>query len=439
MKLKKPIVVLNRGNKKNLTLLFGRIAFSFCLLNYSGESQSVIAPATPAEPVQTIDQQSEVNEFDVFPPENAQSSGVNEPFRWGPFIARPHLSYQFLYGTGIQSDPGNQHDTIINTISPGILFDLGRHWSLDYTPTLRFYSDNHFNNEFDNSVNLVGGTTYENWTLGLSQGFSSTSSPQVQTGTQTDQQNYSTTINASDAFNETFSLDISLNQELNYVDNSLGTNISNVNQDTKSWSTTEWLNYSVWSRLNFGIGGTAGYVNSKVGPDQTFEDANGRVNWRATDKISFQLNGGMEFVQFSGADESDLATPIFGASIQYQPFRNTQISLSGSRSVTPSSYYILDSVVEATSVSLSLNQRLLKKYSLGLNAGYTQTRYTQSIESIQLSNRTDDAETLGAQLSRSLWKRGTIAVTYQYSSNSSTALGFGYSSDQFGVQFSYNY
>jgi hypothetical protein len=134
-----------------------------------------------------------------------------------------------------------------------------------------------------------------------------------------------------------------------------------------------------------------------------------------------------------------LVTPIFGASIQYQPFKDTQISLNASRSVNPSSLFILDSLTETTAVTIGLDQKILKKYSLDLSAGYTETKYTQSIESIQLANRTDNTWLFNAQLSRAVWKRGTIAATYQYSSNSSTQPGFGYSSNQIGLQFSYNY
>jgi hypothetical protein len=455
MKLEKPIALFNLGTKKKLVLLLMAVLFGMSAL--LANAQSMIAPASPSVPVETMDQQSEVNEFDVFPPQGTEQAGAHQPFQAGPFIARPHISYQFLYGSGIQSSPGDQQDTIIQTLSPGVLFELGRHWSLDYTPTLRFYSDSHFKNEFDNSVSLVGSTTYENWTLGLSQSFNESSSPEVETAAQTDQQNYSTTISASYTFNDKISLDMSANQTLTYVDNPFGTNNfntnnpsanQNLNQDSMSWSTTEFINYNFWPRFNVGVGGTLGYVNVNIGPNQTFEDLNGRFNWRATDKISLQINGGMEFVQFSGggelgAGESDLATPIFSVSIQYQPFKNTQISLSGSRAVSPSSFFILDSVTETTSVTLGVSQRLLTKYSLSLSGGYTKTDYTQSFQfggmSIPLSDRTDNSWNFNAQLSRAIWKRGTIAATYTYSTDSSSQPGFGYSSNQIGIQFSYNY
>ena len=105
--------------------------------------------------------------------------------QWGILNLRPHVLYQFLYGNGIQSSPGEQAVTAINAFSPGLFLGLGRNVTLDYTPTLRFYSNRKFQDSLAHSVVLTAGATYEDWVLGLSQSYVSASAPLVETGTRT--------------------------------------------------------------------------------------------------------------------------------------------------------------------------------------------------------------------------------------------------------------
>jgi len=427
MKSKKQITRFVRKNK-SIRVWPGTL-FSLLILSRVAEAQQVIMPpprsSAATEPVW---QQTETNEFEVFSPEGpAPATGQDQPFQWGPVTTRPHPLYRFIYAKGLLSRPGNQQNTVIQEISPGVLFDIGTHWALDYTPTLRLYSNNHFKSEFDNAITLTGGTAYEDWIFGFSQSYVSSDSPDIQTGTQTSQEKYSTALTASYAFNSKMSLDTGLYQKLQFTD---------AFQNSRDWSTMEWLNYQFWPRFNAGIGAGAGYVNVDFGPDQTYEQAAGRINWRATDKISFQINAGFEDRQFLTRGASALFSPTFGATIQYQPFEVTQISLNASRSVTPSLYQ--DQVTENTSVNCNLNQRLFGKLYLGLNAGYNMTKYVATASAVSV-NRDDDYYNFSARLGRSFLKRGTLAFVYQYSRNSSTEPGFTYSSSQFGFEIGYRY
>jgi uncharacterized protein (PEP-CTERM system associated) len=208
------------------------------------------------------------------------------------------------------------------------------------------------------------------------------------------------------------------------------------------------LNYEFWPRLNAGIGAGGGYVN--IDPDsgvstltdpashQTYEQMLGRINWRATDKISFAANGGFDYRQFSTLGTANAFNPIYGASVQYLPFKQTQISLAVNSSVSQSDYYILSQSSQITSFSLNLNQRLLEKYSLNLGLSYTQTQYEISLGPISV-NRTDDNYAFNASLGRSFLKRGNVSLTYQLSDNASTAAGYGYHSSQVGIQVGFSY
>ena len=251
------------------------------------------------------------------------------PLQWGPFSVHPHVDYQFSYGNGIQSSPGQQQNTIVQQLSPGVLFNLGDHWTLDYTPTLAFYSSSNLQNTVGHSVQLGWGTASGDWFFSGSQSFASTSDPNIVTAAQTDQQTYSTAFNAAYQFNSKMSVDMGLNQNFNYIGNGASsTNYLQGLANSKSWSTMDWLNYQFRPRLNVGIGAGVGYTRQDNSPDAMNEQYQARVNWRATDKISFQLSGGLHDQQYLSGDAGDLLSPIFDAAIQYQPFEQTRISLS---------------------------------------------------------------------------------------------------------------
>jgi hypothetical protein len=414
----------------------------------AGKAQQVIM-STPASPVPVPSALSDALESDMDVFKQVPSILLFQPFQLGPVIAKPHVSYQVTYASGVQATPGNPQSTVVQSLSPGVTLILGTHWTLDYTPTLTFYSDKNLNDTVSHSVSLSGGTAYNDWVFSLSQGFSTSSDPNIQTGTQTDQQTYSTSFSASYSFNDRVSLSSGISQSINDVSgNSLSlTNVSpnfaNLNGASRQWSITEGLNYKFFPRLNAGVTAGLGYVNVESGSDQINESVSGDVNWRATDKTSFLINAGVSDSKSLGAGGGDIISPTFGATIQYLPFEPTQLSLTASRGVTTSYFQNQDS--ETTSLSVGLNQRLLKEYHLSLSGGYSTTDYIQFVPAGGAPNngtstvRSDNTISLGASLSRSILKRGTISVSYSYSENRSNAAGFTYASNQLGLQIGYSY
>ena len=152
----------------------------------------------------------------VRPPEMVGPTTLEAPLQWGKLDLRPHILYQFLYGNGIQSSPGEQTVTAINAFSPGLFLGLGSHVTLDYTPTWRFYSSRKFQDSLDHSAVLTYGATYEDWVLGLSQSYISSSAPRVETGTQTTEESYLTGLTASYRFNSKMSMDLAINQSISF-------------------------------------------------------------------------------------------------------------------------------------------------------------------------------------------------------------------------------
>lgn len=415
------------GGKKNTRRLAQVTLANVFALSLSAGAQQVIAPPPSVSVTPPAVLEAPPSEMQVFSGENPISSFPEEiqPLQLGPVTLRPHVFYQFLYGTGIQSTPGQQHDSIVQSFAPGMLLVLTPHWTLDYTPNFTFYSDKDFQNSVGQSVTLTGGASYEAWTFGLSQSYTYSKSPEVQTGTQTSQSDYLTALTASCPLNSKMSVDLGLNQDLNFPGGF---------QTSKTWSTLDWLNYEFWPRLTAGVGAGAGYVNAS--PNQVFEQVQGRVGWRATDKISFQVNGGAEFTQVTDDSSDSLANPIMGAAIQYQPFEQTKLSVGASRVVSPSYYDNQLSVV--TSVTGNLSQRLLGKLFLNVTAGYNWNNYT-SLASGVAAESAADYYSVNVELSTAFLKRGTIAVFYNYSDNSTAQANLSYTSNQVGFNVGFRY
>ncbi len=392
------------------------------------KAQEVLMPHPEYSIAPQAMQQYQTNEMDVFAPPGVAAAVSSEatPFQLGPVSLLPHVYYRFLSGDGIPSAGSNHVATIIQEISPGILLNMGSHWALDYTPTLRFYSNKQFRDTLDQNVILIGGTTYQDWILGLSQSYISSSTPLIETGAQTDQQSWLTDLKASYRFNSKMTMDLVLDQNI-------------VSADTftsyQEWSTLDWLNYEFWPRLDTALGVGFGFVNVDAGSDMTYEQLQARVRWRATDKISFQINGGLEDRQFLQGSAGSLLNPIMGGMIQYQPFEVTKLSLMFDRTVAVS--YFENQVTEGTEITGDLNQRLLKRLYLDLSGGYHTVKYVGA--GATGTGRKDNYYTFDVRLSCPFLKRGTAAVFYQYTDTSSTASGFTFNSNQVGFEVGYRF
>lgn len=392
----------------------------------STPQQSTVQPLTP--PVESTSQLIMPNEFQVFAPRPAATApGPYEPFQWDQFVIRPHADYQYMYAQGILASPGNPQNTTIQLISPGVLINLGPHWALDYTATIGLYSNTNFGREFNNAINLTGQTVFGDWIFGFAQGVNLSTSPLIETGAQTSQNNYNTTATGHHENSQYISMDLSLTQNLERSEDGF--------ENSSTWSTMDWLNYTPQSHFNIGIGPGIGYTHAEFGPDSFYQQAQARVNWRATGKLSFQLSGGVQETEFLGNDAAgNLFSPIYGGSIQYQPFSNTGISLFANRSVSPSLF--VGQYTDAETLGFSVSQRFLGQFFASLGGSYGKTRYVSSTTST-IAGREDNFYDLSARLSHSFLKRGSVAAFYQYSQDKSSIAEFSFTSNQFGVEVNY--
>lgn len=282
---------------------------------------------------------------------------------WGPISIHPLLNYTFLYGKGIQAAPGESATTAINTFSPGFILTLGGHWTLEYSPSFSFYSSHYFKNTVDENVYLRGAASNEVWSVSLMQSYIASTDPLVETGQQTSENAYATTLSATHQFSGRSSINLTLNQNFREADAFEGLT------DLREWNTQDWFNYQMFPFLTTSLGATAGYDNMSSGSDMPYEEISGRVNLTLGQKLLFTVTVGGEDRQFLGPDAAPLISPVFMGSLRYAPFLPTLISLDASRSVTPSLFQ--NQLETVTTVSAAIRQQLTPKLAFILSGAYS--------------------------------------------------------------------
>jgi len=360
-------------------------------------------------------------------PLGAPPARPESPLKWGPITFRPHLDFSVTYGDGLQHRPGVQHTTVAETVSPGMLFELGRQWSLDYTPRLTFYSHKDFKDTLAHDVALRGGVKWDEWKFGVAQTYSLSEDPLIETATQTELEVFGTALTASRPLGSKMLLELGAYQSIRYAKNF---------NNSKSWSTMNWLNYQFAPRLSVAGGLGFCYDDVSLGSDMYSEQVQARVNARVAEKVNLSVNGGVEFRQFQTGSAGDVVNPIYGASVQYRPLEFTTLTLSGSRRIQPSLF--AGQITENTDISIAVNQRLIGMFFLTLSGGYAMTDYQDSVGSLA-TVRSDDGLQFMARLAYSFWKRATASIFYQASDHNSNVPGYTYSSTQIGLNLGYRF
>jgi hypothetical protein len=177
-----------------------------------------------------------------------------------------------------------------------------------------------------------------------------------------------------------------------------------------------------------GLGFGLGYAEASGGPEQYFEQLNGRVRYNPTSKISLSASAGVEFRQVDGGDDQE--NGIFGVGIAYAPFDGTTISLDAHRSVNPSSVAENANYV-STGVSVLLRQRILHRFFTSVSTGYENTEY-QTIAGGEDFSRNDNYYFIRPSVEFQVHQRVSVAVFYEHRKNES-GEGFEFANNRAGV------
>lgn len=381
-------------------------------------------PESPLMPSALGPTQYDKNQARLF---GAKTAAGPVPFQWGPFALSPDVQYQFTYGNGLLAAPGHPSTTATQTISTDFLLAAGNLWTVDYTPSWQFYSNPAFHDTVDQRAGLQGNTSYDDWNLGFSQGYSRTSEPLVETGRQTLDQDYTTGLNASYSGGGVFRVDLALSQSMQF---------SPIAPDTYQWTSPDWLHYDGIPQMDAAIGPEFGYTVETPGGDMEFVKPEAQLTWRATDQLDLNLVGGYEHEEFISSGGGSLNSPTMSATVDYVPWETTTLSALASRDIEPA--LAQDLLTRSTQFSLSLRQRLLGHFFFGATYSREKVDYVSTGFSLA-TLRGDRLDSIQLSLGTTLFNRCSVALQYSNSHNASSATGFGFSSFQYGFSIGYKF
>jgi hypothetical protein len=312
---------------------------------------------------------------------------------------------------------------------------------LDYIPSIILYSDHSDQNAVSHLITIEGGHRFGRLTLSLSQEVL------ILDGTNLNSTIETTGLQAN--------LDVSTPTRLNLFVTRLRANYdltgkifltgefdasiydyrNFISSQILSWGL--YVNYNVTGKLTLGVGGTFGLdlvEGSNV--DQTFEQANFRITYQATGKLGLSASAGVEVRQFDN-QRSDYVSPVFELGAIYRPFDGTTITLAGGRRILNSGFFT-NQDFGTTYVVGRIQQRLLRRVTLGLAVGYENSDYFATARGVS-APREDDYYFVSPSLDVLITRFLSVGVYYLHRQDCSNIDFFSFYDNQVGVRATFRF
>lgn len=348
------------------------------------------------------------------------------PFPIGPLDVGFDASYGLTYGTGVLTGPGQEDNSLRQTLTPGLNLYAGDRWTVRYAPTATFFSADGYKDTFDHMVSLNGSASAPNWNFGLNHATSTTSTPLVETGRQTDQTIHSSGLSARWDASDRDALTFSISQNIRFADGS---------PDSYSWANQNWYDRNLTDRISGGIGAGVSYDLLDPGTDMFALRLNGRIQGSLGQKLSYSVSGGAERRDFVGSDASAAISPLVSATITYQVLEKASLYAGFDHSIDIS--YFSDQYTENSSAHAGATYNFSNRWTGSVIGGFRVTGYQSSVTN-DLTAREDVSSFTTVSLSWRPARRLMTTLSYSYRSNSSDQRNFEFDSHQLGLRITYS-
>jgi len=397
---------------------------SLSLLLFQANAQDSSNSYTPKAPRESrISGNDATSSFSALSPKSREST----PLQVGPVLLRPSINYKYTDANNLLRSVGNEQDSEIQDISLNLIFDYQALWTFTYRPTWTYFSNATFNDTDSHSANFSSNFEVADWRIRFNQTYKDSYYSLVQTGSQTQQEIFGTTLSASRQLNSTWYLDLSGDQDLSST-----SGFSDANES----SISGWLRHQASSAVDSSIGLTWGYADVDLGLNTEYTQLLLRFGFNPSEKLRVSLLGGIDSREIDEPGFDKEENPTYDASLQYQPFDYTTIGINLSRRIGASYFGNFSNETEA--LTLSLNQRLLGRFNLTVSFGERSSDYLGLLDNFVVG-RADDYDSFLVDLSTQLVNRINVSAFYRKNENSTNTTGFGFSSDQSGFSIGYRY
>ena len=138
------------------------------------------------------------------------------------------------------------------------------------------------------------------------------------------------------------------------------------------WTLSSYFNYQATPKTYFSLGDVAGWVELQ-GPNQAYQQLNGRIGYNPDAKLSFSGTAGVEFRETENHGAAQ-ATPDFSLGAEYEPFDGTDLNLGAYRRYDYSGRFYGDDYL-ATGTSASISQRFLRRFHFSVAGAFEDAQY----------------------------------------------------------------
>lgn len=376
-----------------------------------------------------------------FAPMAQGSQGSRPVFSYGLATLHVAVGDTLEYSGGLQFAPGHSDASWINVFSPSLVLDLGSHWVLTYGPTVTWYSQPGFGDTIGQSLGLTGATTYKEWAFSLAETYAHSSTPLVETGAQTSQDDYGTSIGVSRQIGSDLSWQLSLSQNIRDAEGFGSDN---------SWLANNSLEYAILPQVAIGPSVLASYYQTGGPSDMASESYEAEVFLTPGSRLQVSFSGGVSVSQFVNANAPNMVEPVFSGAIGYKLTESTSVSLNASRTIAPSFFAGLTTV--STQIGGSISHTIYRNLNLSVSGGYGLEQYTQITpeppprfwvgpvpQRALATLRVDTVKYISATLSWPIGQHLNASVFVSKAENKSSQDNFTFSSLQEGISLNYNY
>ena len=347
----------------------------------------------------------------------------------GNWSVKPHLTIGTFYDGNIFVRKDNTASDFITRVAPGVAMRLGNTDSMfylvaDYTAGLNWYMEHSNQTNLDQNATASFQWSLPKTTIGVHLGMSSDTGTDIDASNMVRQHLYFAGLTTHYVYGDKTSFDLNGDYTRSDFDGYIS---------SSQFDASAFFNYTYSPKTQIGLGGAAGYVIVPSTGDQVYEEADVRATYRATGKLTFIGEVGGQFRQYSGGGSSSV-TPVFTISGAWDVRPGTQINIGLQRQMYVSAF-LYGQDYTATSVDISLVQRITDYVSASLTLGYINSDYSASVSNVSASREDNYFDIRPAvQWNATSWL--SVGIFYEYSQNLSHGQGADpFQRDRGGVDF----
>ncbi|MGB6222853.1 hypothetical protein [Haloferula sp.] len=338
------------------------------------------------------------------------------------------------YDDNIFLSANNPQADLVFRITPRIAYVLGNAESeegayvrFDYRPTGVIYVENGNDSRIDESVSLAAGIQGEKTSVAFVGEYLRLGDAIPDTGTQTDRREYAVEIRAAYSVTSKVALEV--------AGGAYGTDY-----EVKSLSSTRdrfadlGIRYAYSPKTEVALIYRVGRAEVTNSGDQTFHRLTANMAWKPRQKISVNLEAGIEHRTFDlGSDNY----PVVDLRVAWEAREGTDIYFGAYRREEVSAF-LTGQNYSLAGVVAGISERLSETWIFRLEGGFEKTSYSR-VSGTGPAGRRDNIYFIRPSLEHEIDDRFNLAFYYQFSQDRSNQSGFGYTDNQIGVSAGYDF